>query len=158
MSTLLAQTRLRACRHWPFASHAILSMVPVARPGLGTLAVDQHWRVYYDEAALQQFGVEQAAGVILHELDHLLKRHHKRATSLVRDGQWETWNYATDASINGDLRAQSIPLPDGVVYPDKFNLPDGLSAEEYFRKLVDGQTKEDDGNSAQDQENNNETN
>ena len=78
MSTILAQARLRACRHWPFASHAILSMVPVPRPGLGTLAVDQHWRLYYDEAALERLGTEQAAGLILHELDHLLKRHHKR--------------------------------------------------------------------------------
>ena len=42
MSAILAQARLKACKHWPFASHAILSMVPVPRPGLGTLAVDQH--------------------------------------------------------------------------------------------------------------------
>lgn len=68
MSTLLAQARLLACRHWPFASHAILSMVPVPRPGLGTLCVDQHWRLYYDEAALRAFGIEHAAGIILHEV------------------------------------------------------------------------------------------
>ena len=137
MSTLLAQARLRACRYWPFASHAILSMVPTPRPGIGTLAVDQHWRLYYDEAALQRMSADQAAGVILHELDHLLKRHHKRAKSLVGDGQWEAWNYATDAAINGDLKAQDIPLPDGVVYPERLGLPDGLSAEEYFRKLTE---------------------
>ena len=141
MSTLLAQARLRACRQWPFASHAILSMVPVARPGLGTLAVDQHWRLYYDEAALERLSVEQAAGVILHELDHLLKRHHKRGKLVAKDGQWEAWNYATDAAINGDLRAQGIPLPEGAVYPERLNLPDGLSAEEYFRKLTE-QTEE----------------
>ena len=137
MSTVLAQARLQACRYWPFASHAILSMVPTPRPGLGTLAVDQHWRLYYDEAALQRMSLEQAAGVILHELDHLLKRHHKRGKALVNDGQWEAWNYATDATINGDLRDQGIPLPEGVVYPERLNLPDGLSAEEYFRKLTE---------------------
>ena len=144
MSTLLAQARLRACRYWPFASHAILSMVPTPRPGLGTLAVDQHWRLYYDEAALQRMSVEQAAGVILHELDHLLKRHHKRAKSLVGDGQWEAWNYATDAAINGDLKVQGIPLPEGVVYPERLGLPDGLSAEEYFRKLTEQTEQPDD--------------
>ena len=108
MSTLLAQARLQACRHWPFASHAILSMVPVPRPGLGTLAVDQHWRLYYDEAALQDMGVQHAAGLILHEVDHLLKRHHKRGDSLVRDDEskWDTWNDATDAAINDGLRGE----------------------------------------------------
>lgn len=152
MSTLLAQARLRACRYWPFASHAILSMVPTPRPGLGTLTVDRHWRLYYDDAALQRMSIEEAAGVILHELDHLLKRHHKRAKSLVGEGQWEAWNYATDAAINGDLKAQDIPLPDGVVYPERLGLPDGLSAEEYFRKLTEQteQPNEDNEDESQD--------
>ncbi|MEX1026687.1 MAG: VWA-like domain-containing protein [Candidatus Paceibacterota bacterium] len=150
MSTLLAQARLRACRYWPFASHAILSMVPTPRPGLGTLAVDQHWRLYYDEAALQRISLDQAAGLILHELDHLLKRHHKRGQSLVSEGQWEAWNYATDATINGDLRDQDIPLPEGVVYPERLNLPAGLSAEEYYRKLTE-QTEQPESQEAEDE-------
>ena len=152
MSTLLAQARLRACRYWPFASHAILSMVPTPRPGLGTLAVDQHWRLYYDESALQRMTADQAAGVILHELDHLLKRHHKRAKSLVGEGQWEAWNYATDAAINGDLKAQDIPLPEGVVYPERLGLPDGLSAEEYFRKLTEQKEQPDEDNESNESE------
>src|SRR5690606_7606678 len=104
----------------------------------GTLAVDKHWRLYFDEAALERFSQEEAAGNILHEVDHLLKRHHQRGSGMViDDSQWETWNYATDAAINGDLQAQGIPLPDGVVLPAELNLPAGLSAEEYFRKLLD---------------------
>ena len=123
-------------------------MVPVPRPGLGTLAVDQHWRLYYDDAALERMGVEQAAGVILHELDHLLKRHHKRGGVLVgEDGaKWDTWNDATDASINGPLRSEGIPLPDGLIYPERFNLPDGLSADEYFRALSENQQDKEQGN------------
>lgn len=147
MSTLLAQARLRACRYWPFASHAILSIVPTPRLGLGTLAVDQHWRLYYDESALQRMSTEQAAGVILHELDHLLKRHHKRGKTLVGEGQWEAWNYATDAAINGDLKAQDIPLPEDVVYPERLGLPDGLCAEEYFRRLTEQQPESQDNES-----------
>ena len=77
--------------------------------------------------------------MILHELDHLLKRHHKRGKRLVgnQDSQWETWNYATDASINDNLRSEGILLPEGVIYPETLNLPAGLSAEEYFRSLLD---------------------
>jgi hypothetical protein len=138
MSITLAQARLRACQHWPFASHAILSMVPVPRPGLGTLAVDKHWRLYFDEAALERMGTDKAAGLILHEIDHLLKRHHKRGQQLVGDktGLWDTWNRATDASINGGLRSEGIQLPDRLIYPETYGLPEGLSAEEYFRELT----------------------
>lgn len=150
MSAVLAQARLRACRHWPFASHAILSMIPVSRPGLGTLAVDQHWRLYFDEAALRQMDTEQAAGIILHELDHLLKRHHRRGKSLVGDDSslWETWNFATDAAINEGLRAEGIVLPDGVIYPETVDQPVGLSAEEYFRRLADKQPRDSDSHRA----------
>jgi predicted metal-dependent peptidase len=87
--------------------------------------------------------MERAAGVILHETDHLLKRHHKRAKALViQDGEWELWNQATDATINSGLRLEGIPLPDGVCYPDTLDLPEGLSAEEYFRALLDRQKQD----------------
>lgn len=89
-------------------------------------------------------GTEQAAGLILHELDHLLKRHHKRGGLMVNGdaSRWDTWNHATDASTNAGLRSEGIPLPPGLVYPEKFGLPDGLSAEEYFRELVGNQQQD----------------
>jgi predicted metal-dependent peptidase len=153
MSVILAQARLRACQRWPFASHAILSMVPVPRPGLGTLSVDQHWRLYYDEAALTAMDTEEAAGVILHELDHLLKRHHKRGRLMVGEdvSRWDTWNIATDAAINAGLRSEGIPLPDGVIYPERIGQPDGLCAEEYFRNLIDQQQENNDGQTPTDE-------
>jgi predicted metal-dependent peptidase len=119
-------------------------MVPVPRPGLGTLAVDQHWRLYFDGAWLQQIGVDQAAGVVLHELDHLLKRHAKRAKSVIGEDRslFDTWNTATDAAINSGLRSEGIPLPDSGVFPDKIGMADGLSAEEYFRGLCDQKKQE----------------
>jgi hypothetical protein len=96
------------------------------------------------KSPLERFGTEQAAGLILHELDHLLKGHHKRGNQMVDDNaaRWETWNHATDASINGDLRSESIPLTSGLIYPEKFGLPAGLSAEEYFRSLLNQQQKD----------------
>ena len=47
-NTKLAQARLAACRLWPAATSAILSLIPVERRELGTLAVDKHWRLYFD--------------------------------------------------------------------------------------------------------------
>ena len=121
-------------------------MVPVPRAGLGTLGVDEHWRIYFDEAAIQLMGAAEAGGLVCHELDHLRKRHHKRGNRLVEavvatsslsvDELWDIWNRSTDAAINGGLRSEGIPLPDGLIYPETINQPPGLSAEEYFRALV----------------------
>ena len=143
MSLLLAKARYAACQKWPFASQAILSMVPVPRPGMGTLAVDKHWRIYFDEKFLASISTDVAAGVILHEVDHLLKRHHKRAANIVQDTPqgWKAWNLATDAAINEALRSEGVRLPDGVVYPESIGQPEGLSAEDYYRAL----TKESEG-------------
>lgn len=134
----LAKVRLAACKRWPYASSAILSMVPVERPGFGTLAVDKHWRIYYDPAVLQTWSPETAVGVVLHEVKHLLLRHHRRAKAVCGDDAslFEVWNYATDAAINSELRQEGIPLPYGAVYPEGLGLADGLSAEEYMRELL----------------------
>jgi hypothetical protein len=50
-------------------------------------------------------GTEQAAGLILHELDHLLKRHHKRGEQMVGDhaSRWDTWNHHTQTGRTARL-------------------------------------------------------
>ena len=53
------------------------------------------------------------------------------------ESRWELWNVATDAAINAGLRSEIISLPDGVVFPERIGQPEGLSAEEYFRNLLD---------------------
>lgn len=136
----LTEARLKACQRWPYGSHAMLSLVPIQQPGLGTAAVDAHWRLYYDPQTLEAMGVEEAAGLIIHEVSHLILRHHKRAQILLRDASpetWERWNTATDYAINSMLRKQGIKLMAGVLYPEQDQLPAMLSADEYFRLLTD---------------------
>lgn len=135
----LTEARLKACQRWPYGSHAMLSLVPIQQPGLGTAAVDAHWRLYYDPQAMEATGVEEAAGLIIHEVSHLILRHHKRAQTLLRDASpetWERWNTATDYAINSMLRKQGVKLMAGVLYPEQDNLPSMLSADEYFRLLT----------------------
>lgn len=137
----LAEIRLRACKLWPYGSHAILSLVPVERPGLGTMAVDGHWRLYYDPATIADKPVEQSAGVILHEVYHLFLRHHRRAKAVVGDTPdqtlWDRWNNATDYAVNSMLSDQKIPLWDGVLVPERDGFPPLLAAEDYWRRLTD---------------------
>ena len=103
------------------------------------MAVDQHWRLYYDPKFLTDLPVEQAAGVILHEVCHLLLKHHKRADSRLgqqpSDAKYDRWNIAADFAINDMLRSETVPLPEGVLYADQQGFDCGLSAERYYGLL-----------------------
>jgi hypothetical protein len=151
----LAEARLRACKLWPYGSHAILSLVPLSKAGLGTLAVDQHWRLYYDPQALADKPVDESAGVILHEVSHLLLKHHRRAERVVphdaTQAEWDRWNTATDYAINSMLREQGIQLWEGVLYPEQDGFAPRLSGEEYYRLLSDKADEQSD--SGQDNQN-----
>ena len=114
---LLAAARLLACRRQPYLSSALFSLHPLARPGMGTFAVDRNWRLYVDMDQARSWGVKHTAGVLIHEANHLLRRHHDRANKLgvAGDAQHRAWNLAADAAINDDLVRAEIPLPDPVL-------------------------------------------
>ncbi len=133
-STLLAKARLGACRRWPAATAAILSLVPVERRGLGTMAVDAHWRLYFDPDYLAAVNSDEAELVILHEVSHLLLRHHERGGAAT---DWQLWNFATDCSINFRLQAEGHAVPPEWLLPSRLQLPDNQTAEQYYRQLKD---------------------
>ena len=139
----LAQARLRACLLWPYATSAVFRLVPIESAECPTMAVDPLWRLYYSPAFLGSQTVEQAALVILHEIGHLLRRHHKRARPIgVTD--WERWNEATDAEINGSYIAEGLKMAADCITPERLGLEPGHLAETYYRQLTekDEQQKE----------------
>lgn len=133
LPTALAAARLRLVTQRPYLASALWALQPVERPGLGTLAVDAYWRLYWDPAAVEEWSGEQLAAVLYHEVCHLLRDHHGRADAVGAEPR--RWNLAGDAEINDDLRAEAIPLPERAVYPAAFGQPDGLLAEEYYAAL-----------------------
>jgi len=129
----LAQARLAACDKRKYATYQILSLVPVPKPGIGTMAVDDHWRLYYDPNFLDGVTIPQAVGVILRESAHLLFGHSQRAKMLgITADSALDWNIATNASINDILRAEGVELPPDSVFPDKLGFPAGKAAETYY--------------------------
>jgi hypothetical protein len=85
--------------------------------------------------------LDDAAGVILHEVSHLLLKHFRRAEKVVgpesQPWQYELISYAEDMAINDALRAEGVTLPKDVVYPESCNLPKGETMEFYYHKLFD---------------------
>jgi predicted metal-dependent peptidase len=146
MSESLAKARMRACKEWPFATHAIMSLIPVRRNGLGTLSVDMNYRLYFDETVIRGRSDDENVFSLLHEVSHLLLRHHKRGKRVVstHDKQaWDLWNTAADCAVNSLLRAEGITIPPNRAgIPSKYGLPWGQAAEAYYRELTRKQDEE----------------
>ncbi|MDN5767414.1 MAG: VWA-like domain-containing protein [Humibacillus sp.] len=129
---------IRALEMVPYFAAALLRMRAVAADGLGTAAIDKHWRLYLDPATTSEWGPVTTAAVLAHETGHVLRRHAERADALgVSDHA--TWNIATDAAINEDLLRCHVPLPDSVVTPENQNLPANGVEEDYYNELISQQ-------------------
>lgn len=136
----LAAARLMAAKKRPYFSTALFSMTPVERKGLNTLSVDQRWRVYYDPIVFDCWSIEELAGVLIHEVSHLLREHGERRAEVGADEK--LWNTAADLEINSTLLGEDLILPSEGVFPVKLGLPEGLLAEEYYERLKAEQQKE----------------
>lgn len=133
----LRLARMAAVEAMPYFGRALFALVPVAAPGLGTFAVDQHARLYVDPAMLgEKWSIPVAGAVLVHEVGHVLRNHAERAEAVDISVDRMCWNLAGDAEINDDLLAAGLVLPEGVVTPEGLGCADGLAAESYYRHLV----------------------
>jgi predicted metal-dependent peptidase len=131
--------RLNAAETMPYFSHALFAVRPLAAPGLGTFAVDRHWRLYMDPARLTgpaAWGPSVAGAVLLHEIAHLLRDHHGRSRALPQPLHHLAFNLAADCEINDGMIAAGAALPADVVTPAELGLPDQKLAEEYYDALT----------------------
>ncbi len=137
--TRFLAARLRAVEVQPFLATALYALTAVDAPGRGTFAVDEALRLYVDGEALDRWSIEEAAGVLLHEVGHVIRDHAGRARVIgVTFDSSRRWNVAADAELNDDLVADGVKLPDGGgVLPSALGLPPGRLAEFYFHHLTD---------------------
>ena len=106
---------------------------------IASMAVDSHWRLYYNDAWWRRTRVEENAAVLIHEVSHLLREHEARKqAAAVRDAA--LWNTATDCEINDDLVREGLPLPDDPPLPGKYGLNTGENAETYYRQLLEARS------------------
>ena len=134
-SRALQAARLRASYQRAYFAPALFSLVPVRTDLIASMAVDSHWRLYYNEAWLAAHTVEENAAVLIHEVSHLLREHdaRKRAAAVASHSLWNT---AADCEINDDLTAEGLPLPDHPPLPVHYGLKSGEHAETYYRHLL----------------------
>lgn len=152
--------RLRAAHERPYFAAALFRLIPVMTDKLATLAVDKWWRVYYNNDWLRGHTPIENATAMIHEVEHLLRDHSGRCT--MHGCQHELFNVAGDLEINDDLDADPrLRLARGLLNPKTwrsdiakstevectqldpklFDLPTGLTAEEYYA-LIEEQVKQ----------------
>lgn len=127
----LQAARIHLVKERPYLASAAWALQPVPKPGLGTLAVDMYWRLYYDPAILSLWSVEVIAGALYHEICHLLRNHSAR----MRIFNPRLSNIAADAEINDDLIRECVKFPAQPVTPEFIGQPENLLAEEYYAAL-----------------------
>ncbi len=131
---ILATARLIAQRRAPYFQAGLMHLVPREAPGIGTFASTRDWILLWDPAAAESWGVEGVAAALVHELWHLIRDHHGRFSSpMIRQ---DVANIAGDLAINPGVRDMGFSMPPVAVWPSQFSYYEGLTAEEYYKKLV----------------------
>lgn len=130
--------RFRLAYELPFLAPLVYSLVPVKKPGLGTLAVDQYHRLYYDPEVEEKWNIEQLVGVLYHEINHLMRIHHDRGEG--KDGF--QWNLAADAEINDDIKKDGFTLPEGCIYPERIPGAKANDIAEHYYDLLEKQKQD----------------
>jgi hypothetical protein len=98
---------------------------------IGTMGITQSGKIILNPDFVMGLDKDELAGVMAHEMLHLVLSHHERRGS--RDA-W-VWNIATDMCINSALRTDSIKLPKSALYPPSDYQGD-LFAETMFDWLM----------------------
>lgn len=137
--TRLAAARLLAAEAQPFLAIALYALTAVPDEERPTFAVDERWRLYVNPHRLREWPVPQIAGVLLHEVGHLVRDHagRARAVNVTDEESRQLWNIAADAEINDDLIAAGAELPEHPVTPAVLGMPAGKVAEFYYSGLTD---------------------
>jgi predicted metal-dependent peptidase len=145
-----ARVWMQAARAWviehhPYLDTAVTAMVLVPRPGLGTVAVDARWRLYYDPARVlaiaRQHGIEVLASDWIHETMHVLRDHHDRWDAMRHPpDRHPLFNIAADAFVNADCADLGLPLLDTDVtferLPTEAACTRTMTTEEVYTRLT----------------------
>jgi predicted metal-dependent peptidase len=138
LADALEAARWRLHRNGPaYFRAAVWALAFVESDQVGTLAVDDRWRVYVNaafaigQANTGERGIDGLAGIVLHECLHPTFRHGPRAKAIGVDDHAH-WNTAGDCEINYTIDAAGVFLPSNGLRPHMFGWSDDGSAEEFY--------------------------
>jgi predicted metal-dependent peptidase len=129
----LAAGRTWAASRFPYLATGLFGARVIATPEIGTVAVDEGWRLHADPAIAAEWTPAQLGSVLVHHVCHLLRAHAERAgVAGVQPERARAWVRAADAEINDDLVPAGLQLPGRPVLPEHLGAENGLLAEQYY--------------------------
>jgi predicted metal-dependent peptidase len=132
----LGRARLWAAARFPYLASGVFGIVPVPAPGIGTVAVDEQWRLWADPEVIADLSPAEFGSVLVHHLCHLLREHGARAAGAgAGEDEASDWLRSADAEINDDLIPAGLTLPGTPVLPQHLGCPPGLLAEAYYAAI-----------------------
>lgn len=172
VSAMLTKAKLTLRGLVPYLTHIFSMMRTIETDAVPTMAVDQHNRLYCNEAFMSSLPRMQLAYCLLHEVMHVVLSHCKRFKLAVpQHGEMERfcWNIAADlviqqllAKMFGAHEPKGIVRLDGCIpntnipYLSVPGLRAGMTVEKYYGLLLpymaqqpqgsDGKPMPDDGN------------
>ena len=139
----LVAARLNASVKMSYFASALFQVYPICTELVPTMAINAKWQLFINPQFLMENPVNYLAGVLVHEVNHVLRKHSDRfqklpSTESELAGR-KIWNTATDAAINDDL-VQTFDFSGGNVKPIlpwQFGAKDGGLEENYYEKLIE---------------------
>lgn len=146
---LLADMRVGTFEHVPYLASYIYAMREHERPGTKTMAVDQHGNMYWDPQFVSSITKQEGSYCVVHEVLHLIFRHHERAKILIGTKPTELQkmvsNIAADLVIEQAMSMMRHLRPEGAMHLGQhlpqfgfaLDFPPDLRYEEYYRLIMD---------------------
>lgn len=107
----IAKARVKATLTYPYYSRALCSMNIKLVDG-DMVSCDKNFNVHVGRESVEKYNIEELAFALVHEVSHLLRKHHERAKILERGVSGfdaGLWNRACDFSINNSIKLLSPP-------------------------------------------------
>ena len=133
---ILAAARKSVLDRFPFYGTVAmgLDLIPVRDCRLATMATNGT-AIYCDIDFLSTLSNDDKVFILAHEVLHNIMLHSMRCEG--RDHK--LFNIATDMEVNDILRTDGLSVPHDAVLPEKHGFAIGLSAEDYYKRLVEKQ-------------------
>lgn len=130
--------RALALEEMPYFAHILYQVRPLNAPGLGTWAVDEHWRLYVDfETVTRTKTFRWNVESVLHEVSHLYADDATSAKEIgITTEQRQVWNAAADLALNDDLdQAGCTTFRSDKMLPEFIGEPNGETPHHYLAVL-----------------------